>query len=416
MAHGESDSPAARLHGGPEAELRARIRARGPITFAEFHQVALYWLAGGYYVAQNPLGPQGDFYTAPLTHPVFGALIARQLLQLWQLMGSPTPFWVVEPGAGSGRLATDVASHLTVLEPGCSGALRYVAVDLRPPHQPPGGAVAWLRSVALPLQGFTGCLVANELLDAMPVHRVVMRGGHLRELLVTVDERGAFAEVEAEPSTPDLARRFRDLGVELPEGYRTEVNLGLEPWLRDVYQAMERGYLLLIDYGHEATVLYDASRSRGTLRCYHRHTLNANPYQHVGGQDISVHVDFTSVRRSAEEMGFSVLGFTTQARFLTNLGLDVYREKIAQRKELALVERRANLEALTMLADPEGMGGFKVLALGKGIPEAGLEGFTPSAAGLGPALVPLATAAHMPWVRDQTEGGETLPSWEELLR
>ena len=156
----------------PEEELHRRIKAKGPITFAEFQEVALYWSHGGYYVGQPPLGARGDFYTAPLTHPVFGALISRQIAQMWRLMGEPEPFTLTEPGAGSGRLAADVVSHLALEDPSFLSALRYMGVDLSEPTVALPESVSWRLPAVLPADPVTGCVLANELLDAMPAHRV----------------------------------------------------------------------------------------------------------------------------------------------------------------------------------------------------------------------------------------------------
>ena len=402
---------------GPEAELRARIRRKGLITFAEFHEVALYWPIGGYYASRGPQGARSDFYTAPFTHPVFGALLGRQLAQMWRLVGAPARFWTVEPGAGSGRLGADLGEHVQSFDPAFSRALRYVGIDLLSPDEPLPVAIQWLRSSGLPARRLEGCVVANELLDAMPVHRVLKRDGRLWEVSVTLDAHDRFVEMVGEPSTPALAQRFEHLGIDLRDGFRAEVNLGLAGWLQEAFEALGRGYVLLMDYGHEAATLYNESRSRGTLRCYYRHTLNGNPYQHVGDQDISVHVDFTSVRQAAEALGFTVAGYATQQEFLTNLGWSTYRADIARHDGLTPQERRANLRAMDALVDPEGMGGFKVMALSKDAPLSPLEGFMP-ADSPEDVRAPLATPAHMPlWqsAAESVEGGD-MPSWEELAR
>jgi SAM-dependent MidA family methyltransferase len=337
---------------------------------------------------------------------------------MWRLMAAPEQFWAVEQGAGSGRLAADIVGYLAASDPDFTEAFHYLAVDIVPPMQPLPEAVQWLRASGLPIRRFQGCVLANELLDAMPVHRVTVQQGKVREIYVALDERGAPTEVVGEPSTPKLAQRLAALGVDLPEGYRTEICLAIEPWLRRVSQVMERGYLLIIDYGHEASVLYDEQRKRGTLRCYHRHTLNANPYQHVGDQDISVHVDFTSVRQIAESLGMTLVGYATQAEFLANLGLDPFRQDIAVHPGLAPSVRRSNLMALDTLVDPEGMGRFKVLVMGKDVPAVPLWGFMPSADGghrpgrLVPGAAPLATPEHMPPHLEEP----ALPTWRELLR
>ena len=376
---------------GADAEARRRIAQQGPLTFAEFMETALYWPDGGYYASRRSFGPLGDFYTAPLAHPVFGALVARQLLTMWRALGSTAPFAVIEAGAGDGTLALDVAAHASALGGGLTDALAYTAVDLRePPPEFPG---RWMRSGGVPAIGGSGVVLANELLDAMPVHRVTLEGGRLRELFVDAAPEGGFVEVSGEPSTPALAERLDRLGVTLSEGYRSEVCLGAEVWLREAFAALDRGYLLLVDYGHEAEAYYDESRRAGTLRCYSGHTLGMDPYFNVGRQDISAHVEFTSVRSAALAAGFSDAGEMSQSEWLRSLGIEILRKEIEARSGLGRVERMGNLRGLDVLVDDEGMGGFRVLAFAKDAPTDEVLGASPAEL----AVAPLAGARHMPF-------------------
>ena len=374
-----------------EAEARRRIALRGPLTFAEFMELALYWPDGGYYASRRSFGPLGDFYTAPLAHPAFGALAARQLCSMWRTLGSPAPFAVIEAGAGDGTLALDVAAHAAALGGGFADALAYTAVDRRDP--PPGFPGRWARSSSVPSLGGSGVTLANELLDAMPVHRVTVERGRLREIFVDAAPNGGFVETTAEPSTPALAERLERLSVRLSEGYRAEVCLASDAWLREAFAAIDRGYLLLVDYGHEASAYYDESRRAGTLRCYAGHTLSMNPYVRVGRQDISVHVEFTSVRAAAAAAGFTEAGSMTQAAWLRSLGFDAQRAEVAERSGLSRAERAANLRGMDALLDEEGMGGFRVLAFAKDAPPSGVLGASPPES----APAPLAGARHMPF-------------------
>ena len=376
---------------GADVEARRRIAQRGPLTFAEFMETALYWPDGGYYASRRSFGPLGDFYTAPLAHPVFGALVARQLLTMWRGLGNPAPFQVIEAGAGDGTLALDVVAQATELGGGFADALAYAAVDLRePPPEFPGH---WLRSGGVPVVGGNGVVLANELLDAMPVHRVVMDGGQLREMFVDAAPEGGFIEVVKEPFSPALGERLDRLGVALSEGYRTEICLASEAWMAQAFAAVERGYLLLIDYGHEASVFYDESRRAGTLRCYAGHTLGMNPYFNVGRQDISAHVEFTSVRSAAMAAGFEAAGEMSQSEWLRSLGIEVYQAEVAERSGLHRVERMANLRGMDVLLDDEGMGSFRVLAFAKEAPTDGVLGMSPPES----APAPLAGVRHMPF-------------------
>ena len=393
-----------------ESEIRRRIASGGAMTFAEFMGIALYWPSGGYYTSGVAFGPDGDFFTAPLTHPVFGGLIARQVKEMWRIAGAPERWWVVEPGAGVGRLAADVTG--AVGDGALGGSLHYLGIDRsRPPLTIDG--VSWAQSLGLPVRGLRGVVLANELFDAMPVHRVTVVDGALRELFVDVDAADRFVDVIGAAS-PGIAERFEDVGVALAEGHRAEVCLELDGWMASVGSAMDAGYLLLIDYGHEAAAYYDAPRHRGLLRTYYKHTLGMDPYAHVGRQDISVHVELTSLRRAAVAAGFVEAGSTTQADLLRSLGIDAYRADIASRADLAAPARVANLRALDTLVDPAGMGAFRVLAFAKGVPAEGLSGFS----GLAPDLsvtAPIATASHMSLGGAMQEAVE-MPNWDDLLK
>ncbi|MBI2871745.1 MAG: SAM-dependent methyltransferase [Chloroflexi bacterium] len=392
-----------------EEEVRLRIHRDGPITFREFMEVALYAPGVGYYASRGAESAQRDYFTAPSVHPLFGALVAHQLQQFWEALGRPEAFWVVEPGAGDGLLCRDILSWLSHLDTSMAHAVRYVVTDrgsgLRVEQELPADLlprVHRIRTAGLPLGPITGCIISNELLDAFPVHRVTVQGGRLREIYVGLDAQGGLVERLGRPSTPALEKRFRELGISLPEGYRTEVNLELASWVREVASTLERGFVLTVDYGHPATDLYGPTRSRGTLRCYYRHTLNANPYQHVGRQDISVHVDFTTLIRLGEPAGLQTLGFATQGEFLENLGFRAYLASLAARRDLHPAVRRNNQMAMEELVKPDGMGAFRVLAQGKGVGAPALHGFSRDnplcqrlEAESGTLPVPMATKHHL---------------------
>ena len=412
---------AAGPHGmtGAEAEARRRIAERGPITFAEFMEIALYWPDGGYYTTGQPFGADGDFTTAPLTHPVFGALLARQLLTLWLALGRTEPFGVLEAGAGTGRLAADIVAHAPLLDSTFGAALTYRAFDRRPSPLPSstGSPSLPLRAVMPPApseasptpagSGGNRVVLANELIDAMPVHRVSVDIGELREVYVEASPDGGFVEALGAPSTPALTERLAAVGARLSEGCRAEVNLGLREWTGWAFGAIASGYLLLIDYGHEAAAYYDESRRRGTLRCYAGHTVGMDPYARVGRQDIGAHVEFTSLRAAARAAGFAEAGSMSQGELLRGLGLDAYRRQIAERPDLGRAARRANLERVDALASPDGMGSFRALLFAKDAPAEGLLGAASGSAG--PA--PLPGAGHLP-----VPGASPAPTWEELLR
>ena len=396
-----------------EGEIRRRIRERGPITFAEFMELALFWPQGGYYLQREPIGPSGDYYTSPLVHPAFGALLAVQLFQMWQLMGRPGPFTVVEMGAGNGLLCRDIvaysnqvgARHAVPLLLEFQKSLRYVCIDRRTmagverdlPRDRQGPLVDRLAAAGLPLRQVRGCFLSNEFLDAFPVHQVTVRQGQLREVYIAQEGEG-LAEILGEPSTPALAARLESLGIALAEGQIAEINLGLDSWAEEVAAALKAGFVLTIDYGHPAHELYSAERRpRGALTTYYRHVQTDAPLQRIGHQDITAQVDFTSVINAGHRAGLEPLGFIPQRQSLANLGLTYFQRRLAS-LGLSPREAQANRAGMLDLARPGGLGDFKVLAQGKNAGQPALWGFRPAAeaATLAEQLpVPLLTPQHL---------------------
>ncbi len=352
--------------------LTRRVATRGRITFAEFMELALYWPNGGYYSGSSIRDPASDYFTAPSAHPVFGALLSLQLEEAWRLLGCPDPFVVVEPGAGLGQLAVDITRYAEYLDPSFRQSLRYVAMDRAIPAQSGDSGVQWLEASDIPLSGVTGCILSNELMDAFPVHRVVLRGGRLLEIYVAF-QNDQLVEVEDEPSTFDIAARLSEEAVVLVEGQRAEVCLELDRWVEQAAAALERGFLVTVDYGYPARELYSTVRPAGTLRCYFKHTLSDNPCVRVGEQDMTVHVDFTAVASLGERHGLVSQPLLTQADFLGNLGLGAFQRRLMG-AGLGQSERDANRMAMLDLARPGGMGDFKVLLQGKGVDGSTLTG------------------------------------------
>lgn len=374
-----------------EIDIKKTIRRSGPITFANFMELALYHADGGYYTNRVAFGSSGDFFTAPITHPLFGSLIAVQIKLMWQKLGMNYPLNVIELGAGNGQLGIDMKAHFERMSNGSSEVFDYIGNDLS--SKPSDFLGKWIQG-EIPFKFEThSVIVANELLDAMPVHRVTVDQAELKEIFIGLDEAGDFQEVLSQPSTSAIKEHFEELGIELTEGYRTEVNLGITKWFKYVFEMIDSGYLLLIDYGHEAGEYYNSHRSKGTLRCYYSHTLNMNPYIHVGKQDISSHVDFTTLRKVALDVGFDLMEEKSQSQFLSDLGFDRYKDKIASNNNLNRVTKNTNLRLLELLMDEAGMGSFRVFIFAKNI----LDPFT-NTIDYNEIDVPLvlATPRHMP--------------------
>ncbi len=340
-----------------------RIHQDGPISFAEFYETALYHPRHGYYFTNDPTL---DFQSSPNVHLVFGAAIARRLASFWRALGQPQRFDVFEAGAASGRLAADVLRYLRSTEPAAFEATRYVVQDVTLTSAVaasrleaagvPAGKVKVAASLPASAQ-IEGVILSNELLDALPFHRVRRRAGHLYELLVGLQD-GSLVDLEAEPR-PDILAHFEALGVSPGEGCEAEVNLGAPAWMARAAAALRRGYVLTLDYGYEAAGLYAPWRKRGTLLTFYRHTSGDDPFARIGRQDITASVDFTSVMRAGESAGLTTLAFTTQTEFLTSLGIG---EALSQPPQPDQLEAYYALrKAVLDLTDPAGLGRIRVL-------------------------------------------------------
>lgn len=376
-----------RVRSAVEQEIRALIHQHGRMTFAQFMQACLYSPHGGFYSSRGTR-ISSHFGTSPTSHPVFGALLARQLEQMWHLLGDPSVFHVLEVGAGDGALAQAIVRACERMAPRLAQALYYVAADYQPRWLPaPEPNFAWdygtgdsmspsrpdalVRVQGVKTAGLrafrqvVGCILCNELIDNFPVHRFVIQGGRVKEVFVTL-AGGTLIEALDEPSTPRLAERLSSLGVSLPEGYRGEVNLAIEDWTGQLAHALDRGFILTIDYGELAPDLYSRQNHQGTLVCYHRHIASRDPYQHLGQQDITCQVDFTSLMRLGDQHGLASVGYTQQRQFLLNLGFASYLEAL-ETQGLSAARTALSRMAMMALVDPEEYGDFKVLAQTKGL-------------------------------------------------
>ena len=388
---------------GAEREIRRRIAASGAITFAEFMEVALYH-PDGYYANREPIGAGGDYFTSPVAHPVFGALVCVQLWTMWQTLGRPDPFWVIEAGAGDGVLASDIVDFASRQLLEFSEAIRYAAVDRVSPcnsGEIEWGEIEWVRSTGLPFGGVVGCVVSNELLDAMPVHRFAITEDGPREVYVALDSEDRFVELLDEPSVALISERVAAIGRELREGARGEVNSGARPWVAAAAESLERGYVLTVDYGYEVEELYSDDRIRGTLQTYYRHTDSGSPYQRIGRQDMTAHVDFTALIDAGRAVGLRPVFLTTQREFLRSLGYDRMEESLAA-AGIGSAGRRFNTRSMRRLIDPGGLGKFRVLVQDKNSGISRADDLIPSAESVAGLVAPLPTEFHLPPVSERS--------------
>jgi SAM-dependent MidA family methyltransferase len=378
------------MHDGHPELIRAiadEITRSGPIPFARFMELALYHPQYGYYMRASDgpgaerIGWSGDYYTSADVHPFLARALARQVRQVDDLLGHPDPFTVVEMGPGKGLLARDFLADCQAASPSLWARLRYVLIERSPamrasqytqlaPWAGEPGRVAWLDSLdELAPESVTGAFMSNELVDALPVHRITMESGTAEELYVDW-ENARFCERRGSLSTPALTRyldRLAAWGITLPDGYTTEINLAALTWMKRVARALGHGVVITIDYGHTAQDLYGPERRKGTLLCYHRQLTSEEPYRRVGEQDLTAHVDFSTLAMAGDEAGLQVTGFTNQMSFLIGLGVEQALE--------SLEPGSREFQALQHLLRPEGMGRtFKVLIQHKGFETPQLDG------------------------------------------
>ena len=392
---------------GPAFErVRERLHREGRLTFAAFMAETLHG-PEGYYTRRPRLGgADADFFTSPELHPAFGALLGRLAAQVWVALGRPAVFDLVEHGPGTGALCRDLLDWADHEAPELAQAVRYHLIEVSAPLQAvqretltsaglPDSRVTWEetpsptphhsyhgapqsclpwgplpprphgpargRSLApSPSQGegrgggFSGLILANELVDALPVHLVTMRDGRLLERYVVWDG-DRLGWQDDTPSTEALSAYFERLGVWPGEGCLAEVNLAGIDWLEQTAASLDRGGLLVLDYGYPASELYAPTRRHGTLLTYSGHTLGSDPLRNVGAQDITAHVDFTSLARAGERGGLVTVGLISQAALLRKLGIDDFLRQL-DRSTLAGTDHDANRRALLALIEPDGLG------------------------------------------------------------
>ncbi len=317
-----------------EEIIRAEIRAGGPMRFDRFMELALYHPGSGYYAKMggpSPIGRSGDFFTSVSVGPLFGNLLARQFFQMWQRLGRPASFWIIEQGAHDGQLACDILEWCRSETPEFFETIRYVIVQSSgaasihqkcAPEPPLMSRMTWLENLdALAAEQPVGVFFSNELVDAFPVRAITHRSGQWLEQ--HVDIKADLLRWSDQPiADPELAGAIATLALPAVEGYITEINLRARRWIGEVGHALRRGYVLTIDYGYPASLYYAPHRSNGTLTAFVKHHSIDDVLAEPGMRDITAHVDFTALAQAGEKAGLATLGFLDQQRFLMGVAHD----------------------------------------------------------------------------------------------
>ncbi|MGH2683709.1 MAG: class I SAM-dependent methyltransferase [Actinomycetota bacterium] len=346
-----------------------RIDREGPMSFAQFMEAALYHEEDGFYSrtsGREPVGEAGHFVTSPHVSPAFGDLLARQVAEAWELLGKPKPYSVIELGAGSGMLATQILAAVRAV-PELAGCLRYVAVERTP------SAIERLRTAGLEVAPaapgvgrITGCVIANELLDNLPFHRLRERAGRAHEVMVGAED-GRLIEVEAEASGEVLEA----LGEPLRPGEERQVSIAALETTRSIAETLDRGYAFLFDYG------FVGREGPGPVHAYRNHQVLADVLEEPGSRDVTAAVDFSAIVAEAEEAGLQTWGPVSQRDALLGLGFRMWIQGVRNRQRKAEARgdwREANRlfaarSRASILVDEGKLGSLRLLVLGtKGLP------------------------------------------------
>jgi SAM-dependent MidA family methyltransferase len=387
-----SDFP--QIEGNPKLiqKIVSEISRTGPLSFARFMEMALYDVPYGYYMTQaveqeqssrgsrERIGWSGDFFTAPELSPILAKTLVRQVLDIDVQLGHPNPFSFLELGGGNGTFARDFLQQVQAVAPDFMNRLSYHLVD-RSPHLQSRQTMTmkkalgtwvddhvkwWPAIEQVDSHSLTGVIFSNEMVDALPVHRVRLTGQQLQEIFVGY-EGGQFVEHLSAVSSSRLADYIQSYEISLEEGQTAELPLEAEVWMTHVAAILQRGVVITIDYGHTARDYYRSDRKDGTLLCYYRHSISANPYIRVGEQDMTAHVNFSSLVRCGKTRGLAPVGFTALTNWLVGLDVEELVKDHNQESE--------DVQALMHLLHPQGMGKtFKVLVQQKGMENVSLQG------------------------------------------
>lgn len=349
----------------------------GCLPFARFMELCLYHPQWGYYMTERPkVGKEGDFFTSPTVHAVFAETIADLFIDMCRQNGWPNPV-LVEAGAGTGHMAKHILERIRTSAKDLYEEMSYVLVEGSPYHRNRQASllaketcnIRWYTSLAEASEDgpVKGCILSNEFFDAFPVHLLEKTKTGWMEVFVTwEEEQGRFAERLRQPQLPVLLSVIDTLPGDAPVGMRVECNLAMWKALSDMARLLAEGYVLTIDYGDEQPELYHPSRLGGTLMCYYRHQANDLPYERVGEQDITAHVNFTHLMEWGKETGFKTIYYGRQDQFLIRSGI-LQKAVVHQDRDPFRSEAMKRNRAIQQLLYPAGLGGtFRVLVQSKG--------------------------------------------------
>lgn len=300
--------------------IQNKIESEGPISFRDFMGMALYYPGLGYYTSgKERIGKSGDYFTSPSSNNLLGECIAKQLVEMWEILGKDQ-FAVVEYGAGDGSLSTQILSWLR----DNSKLFRHISYYIVEKRSTVSNQKDFIHKIIRvddvnEIPPVIGCILSNELVDNFPVHRIVNRNG-LYELRVNYSGDG-FTELLV-PLGEDLKNHIEKYAIEIPESAGVEICTEMSSWVSEISHILKRGFVLTIDYGDSGERLTQSCDGNGTIHCYHKHSINRDPFANIGDQDITADVNFSVLAAMGKTVGLEYTGFTTQSEFMIALGLN----------------------------------------------------------------------------------------------
>lgn len=333
-----------------------KIKSQGPIPFDEFMHMALYYPELGYYMRKDiKIGREGDFFTASHLGKVFGIILTKALFELWQKMGCPDNFSIIEIGPGMGYLAQDILEEIREKDFFLDIKFKYILIEINPELRKIqkerlrkyGDKIIW-QDLINNITSLTGVVIGNEILDALPVRVFQIKNNKPFEVYVHIDEKENLTEILL-PARDDTIAYLEEFAPQVFqfEGYRSEINLAMRDFIKQLASVLNRGYVIFFDYGYEKEEFFSYHRSQGTLICYYKHTIKENPYINIGFQDITSHVNFSALEKWAKESGFNVENYTSQSKFLLSL---------CDENLLIRLDKEGLIDKFKRLVLPQGMG------------------------------------------------------------
>ena len=345
------------------SELITRIKEQGPRTFEKYMELCLYWRNGGYYAGDNTKS-NNDYYTSPMAHPVFGALITLYIKSLFETNVFNNKLMILEIGAGNYQLANDITNYAKNLSSGFYDSLEYMTIDLRKPEKISNNGFTSIVSNTIPLKTFSGIVILNEVFDAFPFHRIIKHNNELKEIYVDTKE-GEFIETYGSISSIKLNEFISENNLIIKENQIIEISLKSNEYINDIASMMDTGVVLNIDYGDTSKNLLNKF-PKGSLSCYYKHTMSQNPYFKPGKQDITCHVNFSALIKEASKNNLQSNNLISQRDFLYQQGFKTLLTKLSM-LPLDQTEINANRMGMLNLVNPDGLGNFKALIMSKNI-------------------------------------------------